>query len=56
MNLTRVIEALFFSAQKPLSTKEIVDALRNAGTEGEFSLNQFASVRPAEVSSVISDK
>src|ERR1700730_17190959 len=53
MNLTRVIEALFFSAQKPLSTKEIADALRDAGTEGEFSLNEFASVRPAEVAAAI---
>src|SRR5205823_4878029 len=55
MNLTRVIEALFFSAQKPLSAKEIVDALRNAGTEGEFSLNQFANVRPAEVAAAIEE-
>jgi segregation and condensation protein B len=53
MNLTRVIEALFFSAQKPLSTREIADALRSAGTEGEFSLNEFASVRPAEVAAAI---
>jgi segregation and condensation protein B len=53
MNLTRVIEAFFFSAQKPLSTKEIVDALRNADTEGEFTLNEFANVRPAEVAAAI---
>jgi len=53
MNLTRVIEALFFSAQKPLSPKEIVDALRNAGTEGEFTLNEFANIRPAEVAAAI---
>jgi segregation and condensation protein B len=53
MNLTRVIEALFFGAQKPLSPKEIVDALRNAGTEGEFTLNEFANVRPAEVAAAI---
>jgi segregation and condensation protein B len=53
MNLIRVIEALFFSAQKPLSAKEIVDSLRNAGTEGEFSLNEFANVRPAEVAAAI---
>src|SRR2546421_6131441 len=53
MTLARVIEALLFSAQKPLSTKEIADALRNAGTEGEFSLNEFASVRPAEVAAAI---
>ena len=53
MNLTRVIEALFFSAQKPLSPKEIADALRNAATEGEFTLNEFANVRPAEVAAAI---
>jgi segregation and condensation protein B len=53
MNLTRVIEALFFSAQKPLSTKEIADALRNAGAEDEFSPNEFANVRPAEVAAAI---
>ena len=53
MNLTRVIEALFFSAQKSLSTKEIVDALRNVSTDGEFTLNEFANVRPAEVTAAI---
>ena len=53
MNLTRVIEALLFSAQKPLSTKEIVDALRNVSTEGEFALNDVANVRPAEVAAAI---
>ena len=53
MNLTRVIEALFFSAQKPLSVKEIVDALRNAGAEDEFSPNEFANIRPAEVAAAI---
>ncbi len=50
MNLTRVIEALLFSAQKPLSTKEIVDALRRAGAEDEFSPNEFAN-KPARLSS-----
>ena len=53
MNLTRVIEALFFSAQKPLSAKEIVAALHNAGAEDEFSPNEFANVRPAEVAVAI---
>jgi segregation and condensation protein B len=53
MTLTQVIEALLFSAQKPLLTKEIVDALRNAGAEDEFSPNEFASVRPAEVAAAI---
>jgi len=53
MNLARVIEALLFSAQKPVSTKDIVDVLRNAGTEDEFSPNEFANVRPAEVAAAI---
>ncbi|HAK06352.1 MAG TPA: segregation and condensation protein B, partial [Spartobacteria bacterium] len=35
MNLTRVVEALLFSAPKPLSAKEIVDLLRRAGAEDE---------------------
>jgi segregation and condensation protein B len=53
MNLAQVIEALLFSAQKPLSTKEIADALSNAGAEDEFSPNEFASIRPVEVAAAI---
>lgn len=53
MNLSRVIEALLFSAHKPLSTKEIVDALRNAGAEDEFSPNEFASAKTAEVAAAL---
>src|SRR2546423_6210390 len=49
MTLVRVIEALLFSAQKPLATKEIVDVLRRAGGEDEFSPNEFEKVREAEV-------
>jgi segregation and condensation protein B len=53
MNLTRVIEALLFSAQKPISTKEIVDVLRNAGGEDDLAPNAFANVKPAEVAAAI---
>src|SRR5213082_3338764 len=53
MDLTRVIETLLFSAQKPLSTNEIIEGLRQAGAEGEFSLNEFANLRPAEVAAAI---
>ena len=31
MNLTQVIEALLFSAQKPLSVRELVAAIKGAG-------------------------
>ena len=53
MTLARVIEALLFSAHKPLATKEIVDLLHSAGTEDDFSPNDFVKVRPAEVAAAI---
>ena len=53
MTLARIIEALLFSAQKPLSTKTIVDVLRQAGAEDAFSPNQFANIRQAEVAAAI---
>jgi segregation and condensation protein B len=53
MTLSRVIEALLFSAHKPLSIKEIADVLRNAGAEDDFAPNPFANVKPAEVAAAI---
>ena len=53
MKLARAIEALLFSAHKPLSTKDFVDVLRRAGAEDEFSPNEFANVKPAEVATAI---
>src|SRR5437868_14693058 len=53
MNLSRVIEALLFSAHKPLSTKEVVDLLHGAGAEDELSPNEFAKVRQADVAAAI---
>ena len=53
MSLPRIIEALLFSAQKPLSTKEIVDLLRRTGPEDGLSPNEFAKVREAEVAAAI---
>ena len=55
MNLARVIEALLFSAQKPLAAKEIVDVLRRAGAEDDFAPNEFAKVREAEVAAALRD-
>jgi segregation and condensation protein B len=49
MNLSQVIEALLFSAQKPLSARELTTAIRSAGAEDEFSPNEFAKVTEAEV-------
>jgi len=53
MNLSRVIEALLFSAHKPLSTKEIVEILHGAGAEDEFSPNEFTKVRQPDVAAAI---
>jgi segregation and condensation protein B len=53
MTLTSVIEALLFSAPKPLPSKEIADVLRRAGSEDEFSPNEFANVREPEVAAAL---
>lgn len=55
MNLIRVIEALLFSAQKPLSPREIVDVLRRASGDAESSQNEFAKVREAEVAAALQE-
>jgi segregation and condensation protein B len=53
MTLTKVIEALLFGAPKPLAAKEIVDLLRRAGGEDEFSPNEFARTVEAEVAAAV---
>jgi segregation and condensation protein B len=52
MMITGVIEALLFSAQKPLSTREIATAMRGAGDD-ELSPNEFAHVKEAEVAAAL---
>src|SRR5437899_10506520 len=51
MTLSRVIEALLFSAQKPLSIREIATAIKSA--EGHDSPNEFSRVREAEVAAAL---
>jgi segregation and condensation protein B len=53
MTLIQVVEALLFSAQRPLSAKEIADVLRRGGAEDEFSPNEFAKVREPEVAAAL---
>jgi segregation and condensation protein B len=53
MNLARVIEALLFAAQKPLSAKEITETLKGAGAEDDLAPNEFANVKPAEVAAAL---
>ena len=50
MTLANVIEALLFSAQKPLAISEIVSAIKGAGADDDLEHpNEFAKVRDAEV-------
>src|SRR6202171_1876513 len=53
MTLIRVVEALLFSAQKPLSAKEIVDVIKRSGEAGDFTLNDLGNVREAEVAAAL---
>src|SRR5216117_2734901 len=49
MTLSQVIEALLFSAQKPLTAPELRDAVTSAGENGELVPNEFARVKEAEI-------
>ena len=53
MTLARVIEALLFSAQKPLSIRELAAAIKSAGGEDDLSHNEFANVKEAEVAAAL---
>ena len=53
MTLAKVMEALLFSAPRPLSAKEIVDLLRRAGAADELSPNEFARTVEAEVAAAL---
>jgi segregation and condensation protein B len=53
VTLSRVIEALLFSAQKPLSVRELAEAIRGPGAEDEFSPNEFTRAREAEVAAAL---
>jgi segregation and condensation protein B len=52
MTLIQVIEALLFSAQKPLTTTELRDVLTSAGDD-ELIPNEFARVKEAEVAATL---
>jgi len=54
MSLIHVIEALLFSAQKPLSMREIVTAIKSAeGDPAGAGPNEFSRVREAEVAAAL---
>jgi segregation and condensation protein B len=53
MTLTQIVEALLFSAQNPLTASEITSTIRGAGSEDEFTPNEHAKVREAEVAAAL---
>ena len=53
MTLSRVVEALLFSAQKPLSIHELAAAVKGAGAEDALSPNEFGRATEAEVAAAI---
>ena len=53
MTLSRVIEALLFSAQKPLTIREITTAIKSAEDPAAAGPNEFARVREAEVAAAL---
>jgi segregation and condensation protein B len=55
MTLEKVIEALLFSAQKPLSIREIAAAVRGAGTEEDVSPNEFARATEAQIAAALEE-
>jgi segregation and condensation protein B len=53
MSLSQVIEALLFAAQKPLTTRELVNAIKDAGDVDELMPNEFARAKEAEVAAAL---
>jgi segregation and condensation protein B len=53
MTLQHVLEALLFSAQKPLAIREMAAALKAAGAEDELTPNEFAKTTEAEVAAAL---
>jgi segregation and condensation protein B len=53
MSLIQVIEALLFAAQKPLTARELVSAIKGAGAEDELMPNEFARTSEAQVAAAL---
>src|SRR5437763_16598255 len=53
MNLSRVVEARLFSAEKPLSIRELGTAIKGAGAEDELSPNEIARATEAEIAAAL---
>jgi segregation and condensation protein B len=53
MNLPQVVEALLFSAQKPLATRDLLAAIKSASGADELTPNEFTRVTEAEAAAAL---
>jgi segregation and condensation protein B len=53
MSLSQVVEALLFSGQKPLSTRELVTTIKSAGDADELLPNEFSRATEAQVAAAL---
>jgi segregation and condensation protein B len=53
MSLSQVTEALLFAAQKPLTARELMSAIKGAGGEDELMANEFAKTTEAQVAAAL---
>jgi segregation and condensation protein B len=53
MSFSQVIEALLFAAQKPLTARELVAAIKGAGGDDELMPNEFAKTTEAQVAAAL---
>src|SRR2546421_1881736 len=53
MNLTSVIEALWFAAQNPLTARELISAIKGAGDAEDLLPNEFARTTEAQVAAAL---
>jgi segregation and condensation protein B len=53
MTLDRIVEALLFSAQKPLTIRELQGAIRGVGDMAELSPNEHAKAGEAQIAAAL---
>ena len=53
MTLANVVEALLFGAQKPLTPRELLAAVKGAGKDDELRSNDFARSNEAEIAAAL---
>src|SRR3954451_9128969 len=53
MSLSQVIEALLFAAQKPLTVRDLVAAIKGAGRDDDLTPNEFAKTTEGLVSAAL---